>query len=208
MDDKAEESTECAERVNTDGRADEATPASPRRIAFIAFGAQEFGAGRGKFVLEAPERLFAVVNIDRLVVLPSHRKRGAKEVLLRLSEAFHAEGLPVRIKTGKPEVHAVLAACDLLAFDGYAAPRRGKEAKNAQAMVPYDAALALAGNVQAMTQSFHTITATGGKRRQKEGWSFWYVGAPVVHRVSGRPFMFVAAKGAGSGGGGRWEEVA
>ena len=205
MDDKAEESVERAEKVNTDKDgtdiADEATPASPRRIAFIAFGAQEFGAGRGKFVLEAPERLFAVVNIDRLVVLPSHRKRGAKEVLLRLSEAFHAEGLPVRIKTGKPEVHAVLAACDLLAFDGYAAPRRGKEAKNAQAMVPYDAALALAGNVQAMTQSFHTITATAGKRRQKEGWSFWYVGAPVVHRMTGMSFMFGSAGWREVGGG-------
>jgi len=71
----------------------------------------EYGGGREAFPLgesgSAPERHFVSGSVDRLVLDPMVRGCGAKELLLRCCDGFHLEGIPVRIKTGKPEVRTV-----------------------------------------------------------------------------------------------------
>jgi hypothetical protein len=41
------------------------------------------------------------------------------QILLRLSDAFHVDGLPVRIKTASESVHRSFNRCALLEAEGY-----------------------------------------------------------------------------------------
>eukprot|EP00937_MAST-01D_sp_MAST-1D-sp2_P007153 g7153.t1 len=101
-----------------------------RRFAYISFGPSKFGvrsdrataerlrgAPRSAFPFLVPGRHFDMVAINRLGVLPGWRGRGAKELLLGLADAFHADGFPVRIKTASKAACASFSRCGALAFD-------------------------------------------------------------------------------------------
>eukprot|EP00966_Prymnesium_polylepis_P114946 2656474-Prymnesium_polylepis.1 len=62
-------------------------------------------------------------QVERLVVMPAHRRRGAKEVMFGVCcDAYHAIGLPVRVKTGAHAVHEAFVRCQLLAYEGHRPP--------------------------------------------------------------------------------------
>ena len=58
-------------------------------------------------------------------------------------------------------------------------------------MVLYDPDFAANGGKEA----YHTLTAVDGRRGDKEGWAFWYIGTPVVHPTRGTLFAFTGAGG-------------
>lgn len=157
-------------------------------MAFVSIGATQFN-GRDDWPFAVPERPLDVACVSRLVVLEPWRRRGALDPLLRgACDVFHRMGLPCRITTRKDEVAAkVFRRCALLAEED--APRRRKLARqaseattHARAIVPYEAS----------NLFFQTITPTRTKARGKNiGFTFWYVGTPVCHPRSGRPFTFV-----------------
>ena len=49
-------------------------------------------------------------------MLPEQRGAGAMRALLRVADAYHALGLPVRVKTGRVAVHEVFVRCAALAY--------------------------------------------------------------------------------------------
>ncbi len=75
--------------------------------------------------LRAPRstRFLTAAQVDRLCVLPSRRGVGVKEALLRVADAFHALGLPVRLKTASVDATRSLLRCPLLALEGFRDPR-------------------------------------------------------------------------------------
>ena len=178
----------CYELMLLDGPSDERSP-----IGYIALTVMAWGGGREAFPLGetggAPERNFMHASVDRLVILPGHRSKGAKEILLKVSDGFHQDGYPVRIKTGKPEVHGVLGRCPLLLYEGHCG---NTSASVAMAVVPYDPEFSKG------KEAYHTLTAVEGRRGSKEGWAYWYIGSPVIHPASGKAFRF---SGASSGPG-------
>lgn len=90
-------------------------------VAYIALGA--YGTdGSVTYPFASPHRMLVAAQVDRLVVLPAWRGRGAFQLLLRVCDAYVQDGLPVRIKTAREEVHHVFARCALLAYEGYKAP--------------------------------------------------------------------------------------
>ena len=68
-------------------------------------------------------RFLTAAQVDRLCVLPSRRGVGVKEALLRVADAFHALGLPVRLKTASVAATRSLLRCPLLALEGFRDPR-------------------------------------------------------------------------------------
>ena len=68
-------------------------------------------------------RFLTAAQVDRLCVLPSRRGVGVKEALLRVADAFHALGLPVRLKTASVDATRSLLRCPLLALEGFRDPR-------------------------------------------------------------------------------------
>lgn len=81
----------------------------------------------------------------------------------------------------------MLFCCDLLAFDGGGEVAR-RPAASALAIFEYDVAKAVG------REFFHTLTAVHSKRRDKEGWIHWYVGAPIFHPHIGAQFAFVGGE--------------
>lgn len=72
----------------------------------------------------SPDFVFTTAQVERLCVVPEARRRGVKEILLRdVCDAFHALGLPVRIKTAKESVVASFRRCALLAFERVKDPK-------------------------------------------------------------------------------------
>ena len=67
--------------------------------------------------------------VYRLCVLPGHRGAGVKEALLRCADGYHAQGLPVRIKTAKQDVAESFNKCPLLAYEGFRDPRKAGVSK-------------------------------------------------------------------------------
>jgi len=77
---------------------------------------------------------FSWAKVSRLVVVPAYRGLGLKEHLLGLTgAAFHARGLPLRIKTADETVHRSLARCALLVFEGHQPVRHSTGAKHRSA---------------------------------------------------------------------------
>ena len=113
--------------ADDDENADDAT--RRKGIAFVAFGASNGGTSMPWLPLRSQgsssqpgfgHHRFDAASVDRLVVLPAFRGRGAKEILLRLGgDAFHSLGLPLRVKTASPNAHASFSRCPLLVFQGH-----------------------------------------------------------------------------------------
>jgi hypothetical protein len=79
---------------------------------------------------------FAVV--DRLVVNPEYRKKGLKELLLKIGcDAFHERGIPCRIKTSSSSASSALNKCkEILAFEKFKTSKdTGKEKSSGRRMI-------------------------------------------------------------------------
>ena len=101
-------------------------------IAYIACSALQRAENdiEGRFPFSSIDSAFTSANVDRLCVLSAHRRRGAKEILLRATgDAYHALSLPLRIKTAKESVVASFEACTLLAFERVKDPSANGVAK-------------------------------------------------------------------------------
>mmetsp|Transcript_6399 Transcript_6399/g.21561 ORF Transcript_6399/g.21561 Transcript_6399/m.21561 type:complete len:769 (-) Transcript_6399:1015-3321(-) len=101
-------------------------------IAYIACSALQRAENDidGRFPFSSIDSAFTSANVDRLCVLSAHRRRGAKEILLRATgDAYHALSLPLRIKTAKESVVASFEACALLAFERVKDPSANGVAK-------------------------------------------------------------------------------
>ena len=77
----------------------------------------------------------------------------------------------------------MLAKCSLLCYAGHYG---ASSSSTAQALVLYDPDFPKGKAIQ-------TLTAVDGRRGDKEGWAFWYVGSPVLHPTQGTPFAFAGA---------------
>ena len=126
-----------------DGDADADADADTRvgYISILAEGSQE---PTRLFPTAVAHRELCAAQVERLVVLPPWRGRGAKEVLLRACGGFARSGYPVRVKTRSEAVQAVFMRCSLLAYEGHRAAgttRCGVHAGGRRPMVRYARAL-------------------------------------------------------------------
>ena len=88
-------------------------------VGYIAVGGSVGWHGGVTRPFRAPDRVVEVAMVDRLVVLPEARGKGAKEVLLRaLGDAYHSLGFPMRLRTASEKVAGSLSRCPLLCLEG------------------------------------------------------------------------------------------
>ncbi|CEG00686.1 Acyl-CoA N-acyltransferase [Ostreococcus tauri] len=102
------------------------------RVGYIALSAmQSDEAATAAYPFASLDSIFTTAQVDRLCVLPDHRGRGVKEILLRdVCDGFHrALGLAVRVKTAKESVVKSFQSCELLAFERVKDPSANGVAK-------------------------------------------------------------------------------
>lgn len=108
------------------------------RVAYVALSClQSDETATASYPFASPDSIFTTAQVDRLCVLPAHRRRGAKEALLRdACDGFHrALGVAVRVKTAKESVVKSFQSCELLAFERVKDPTANGVSKSRGAKV-------------------------------------------------------------------------